>query len=327
MKTINNHLIHGFTYTLPVIILFSISLAIDNNLVALGRFPDLVFWCILPVLTMTIASSITRKITIVPGLLLGYWMNDLGVGFFGGILGGLLLGYIALLLCQTIRSHNDNLNVILGYILIGGLSLTLSYVLMRYVISIPVLWLLETINGWIVAIDPTQTIVLVGALAFCTVVDMGGPFNKVAFTFVLEFYSDGLYHIVGPAIISVAIPPLSMLAILYLFQHRIDPPSKSVQRLLVLGGIFGMTESAIPVVLEDPVKRWPAVILGSVAASVFAAYMGLSNILLLVSVPGLFGTSNVVWYLVSHVIGVGLVVLLVGLSTRKKPLPNTSDTV
>jgi fructose-specific phosphotransferase system IIC component len=92
--------------------------------------------------------------------------------------------------------------------------------------------------------------------------------------------------------------------------------------------LFGLTESAIPVVLEDPLRRWPTMVLGSVVASVFASYMGLSNILMMVSLPGLFGANKIGIYLLAHVLGVLVVLgLLVPLTWWKKSLQSSETGV
>jgi len=327
MKRINDHLIHGFTYTFPIIILFSISLAIDQNWTSLGRLPDWIFLLAIPVLTTAIARSVAGSIVVLPGLVLGYLMNDAGLGFFGGILGGLLMGYTALWLLSLKDVKHHIGRMVYRYVVLGGLSFLIGFLVMQYVVSYPILFLMKTVSNWVTNIDPTQTVLLVGVLAALTVVDLGGPFNKVAFTFVLEFYADGFYHITGPAIISVAIPPLSMLAIVLLYRKRVKHPGKQAMRLLVLGGLFGFTESAIPVVLNDPLRRLPVIVIGSVLASTFAAYMGLSNILMMVSLPGLFGTSNVVFYIISHLIGIGFIVLMIGLLGSKKELQQPQNEV
>lgn len=327
MKPINRHLITGFTYTIPVIVLYSIALAVDQNLVSLGRTPEILFLFVIPVLTVSISNSVTPKLLIIPAAVLGYVMYEMGIGFFGGILGGLLLGYLGFILSAYWKIEKQIWLVLIGYIVIPLIAFGVSYLIMNYIVSIPILWLMDGIRSWIETIDPTKTVILVGILAFFTVVDLGGPFNKLAFTFVLEFFVDGLYHITGPAIISVAIPPLSMLALLYLSPKRIKQPANSVKRLLMVGGLFGLTESAIPIILDDPLRRHPFVILGSIGASVFAASMGLENVLLMMSLPGLFGTNMIGVYVLSHLLAIGFIVGMITIVTPQKTLNNTENTV
>jgi fructose-specific phosphotransferase system IIC component len=254
-------------------------------------------------------------------------MNDVGLGFFGGILGGLLLGYVGLWGCQRFRCTQDRKGLLLGYVVIGGISFALSYLVLRFVVATPLLWAMDHLIEWVQGIDPTRTTVLVGVLALFTVMDLGGPFNKVAFTVVLESYANGWYHISGPAIVSVVIPPLSMLVWTLVRGYRVRPPEDKGKRLLVLGSLFGLTESAIPMVLEDPLRRWPAMVIGSVAASVFASHMGMTNILMMVSLPGLFGVNKIGVYLLAHLIGVAIVVGLLLVLPAKKTLHSTKTTV
>ena len=57
MKPINTHLIRGFTFTVPVIVLYSISLAIDQTLIDLGQLPDWIFLAVIPILSNTKNST------------------------------------------------------------------------------------------------------------------------------------------------------------------------------------------------------------------------------------------------------------------------------
>lgn len=326
MKRINEHLVRGFTWMLPIIVLYSIAMAVDQNIRDLGALPDRIFWLAVPVLTTRIATSVTPKLLLVPGVLLGVWMTGYGLGFFGGIVGGLLLGYLGLWGCRRFRCNQNVPGLVLAYVVIPVVTLGLTYLLMRFVVSVPLLWMMEQLIDWVQSIDPTRTTLLVGVLALFTVADLGGPFNKVAFTVVLESYANGWYHISGPAIISVVIPPLSMLVWLVVMGQRVHQPDSNGKRLLVLGSLFGLTESAIPMVLEDPMRRWPAMVLGSVAASVFASHLGLTNILMMVSVPGLFGANRIGVYLFAHVLGVAIVVGLLFLFTSWKNFLHSSDT-
>lgn len=327
MKTINKHLVRGFTYAFPFIVLFSITLAISDTIQDITPIPDYIFLIVVPVLTMGIATSISPKTTIVPALVLGYLMNDMGIGFLGGILAGLLFGYAVSWMMTKYQPSKDFIRTIFRYIVYPLVCAGIVYVLMYYLISIPIIFVLTEVESWVRTIDPTEIIFLVGVLAFLTVIDLGGPFNKLAFTFVLEFYTDRAFAITGPALIAVSIPPISMLLATMLLPNRIEQPDKNVMRLMVFGSVFGMTESAIPTIVLDAKRRLPIVVIGSVLASMFAAYMGLENILLMTSIPGLLGVSNIGIYLLSYVIGIGFILGGLRLLSPKKPLQNEQNNV
>lgn len=323
MATINKHLIRGFSYAFPFIVLFSISLAISETITNIEPIPDTIFLLVVPALTLGIATSVASNSAILPALILGYVVNDMGIGFLGGIIAGLLLGYGL----QWITSSNESnppfksiRTYILYPIIIGGLVYGVMFLL-----SFPVVYVLDIVETWVRNIQPTEILFLVGVLAFLTVIDLGGPMNKLAFTLVIEFYTDRAFAITGPALIAVSIPPISMLLATIVMPNKMEIPQASVKRLMIFGSLFGMTESAIPTISMDVKKRLPIVVFGSVIASMFAAWMGLENVLLMTSLPGLFGVSNLLIYLLAYVIGVGVILVLLTIVSPKKPLQNEEN--
>lgn len=324
MATINKHLIRGFSYAFPFIVLYSISLAISETWTDINPTPDIIFQIIVPALTLGIATSVASKPAIVPSLVIGYFVNDMGVGFLGGIIAGLLLGYGLKWLLDYKQPDKKPYRQLVSYV---GYPLFTSAVvyLVMYGLSIPVVYVLDTIESWIRTIDSTEIVILVGILSFLTVIDLGGPFNKLAFTLVIEFYTARAFMITGPALIAVSIPPISMLLASVLLPKRIATPDSTVKRLMIFGSIFGMTESAIPSIAEDVKRRLPIVVFGSVIASMFAAWMGLENILLMTSIPGLFGVSDIWIYLLSYGIGIGAILGLLALVSPKKTLQNEEN--
>jgi PTS system fructose-specific IIC component len=324
---IKQHLFRGFKIAVVVIILYSITLALSTVWILPDAIPNAIFWCIVPVLTAAIASSMTPKITIVPGLVLGVLFTSSGLGFFGGIIGGLLLGLTTYYACSKISIDHPLWNIIVGYVLIGGLGFVVTYVVMEYLIGPPILLGIQWIRETVESIGPTNGILLVGVLSFLTVIDLGGPFNKLAYTFILSFYLDGFYHITGPIIISVALPPMIIYLALKLFPKRFDKDDQSSTKLALFGALFGMTEGALPVTIKRPVRVLPAILLGSVTASVLAAYFELENILLIPSIGGLFGTSNILFYILCHVIGVMIGLGCLFVLNKKQLLQTDTDTV
>ena len=65
------------------------------------------------------------------------------------------------------------------------------------------------------------------------------------------------------------------------------------------------------------IKILPILIIGSIAGSVFAAIFDLENHLLLNAVPGLLGTSNIFIYLLSHLVGVAICLILFPIVLKK----------
>lgn len=322
MKQTGKHIFHGFKYAVPVIILYSISLAIDHNLFSLGTIPEGIYLLIIPVLTAAISYSITRKILIIPALILGVYAERMGIGFFGGIFGGLLIGYTGFLFVKVIPISNKWVNIVMGYIVIAFASFAITYGLLTYIIGPPILFILDQITVYISAIKPTQILFLVAILATLTTIDLGGPFNKLAFGFVLQFYLDGHYNITGPALISVAIPPISIYLALKLIPKKFNTLDQSSKKLAFIASLVGLTEGALVVSFRRPLKMIPIIVCGSVVGSVFAAYFGLENQLLMASVLGLPGANNFIVYILAHMVGVFVILCLlyVTLNEQKEQL-------
>jgi len=200
--------------------------------------------------------------------------------------------------------------LVIGYIVIAGVAFLATYGVMIYVVGPPILWMLEGIASLILAIKPTQIILLVALLAALTTIDLGGPFNKLAFGFVLQFYIDGYWYITGPALISVAIPPIAIYIALKVMPQKFNKEDHTSRKLAFFASIVGLTEGALPVSFRRPLKMIPIIVVGSVVGSVFAAYFKLENQLMMASVLGLIGASNVIVYIAAHLLGVLLILIL-----------------
>ncbi len=312
-KDMGKHIINGIKYVIPVIIIYSILLAlINSNIIKSVNFDisSYIYLLIIPVLTAFIANSICDKLVFIPALILGFFLEKWGLGFFGGILGGLLIGYLARCITSKIMIKNNSVNLIIGYVVIGGISFIVSYYMILYMAAPGILLILDSIKDYILGVKTTEVILLVSILAMLTALDLGGPFNKLAFSFVLAFYLDGFYHITGPALVSVTIPPLSVYLGLLLMPSRFNVDDFKTKKIALFGSLFGLTEGALQVAYRRPLRIIPILVFGSVLGSVLAAYFGLENELLVASILGVFGVNNIILYVGAHLIGVVVVIVL-----------------
>lgn len=313
LNDMGKHILTGIKFAVPALVIYSVMLAlVSTNLIKSENFDisHYFYLLIIPILTAFIANSICDKIVFIPGLILGYYFEQWGLGFFGGIIGGLVLGYTARFISEKVRCNNNVICIVVGYIVIGGLSFTATYFLLLYFVSPVILTVLNGINNYIVNIKTTEVILLVGVLALLTTIDLGGPFNKLAYSFYIGFYLEGFYHLSGPVLISTAIPPISIFIALKLYPKRFNDDDHKAKRIALFGSLTGLTEGALIVAFRRPLKIIPVLVLGSVFAAVFAAYFELENRLLLASVLGLFGVNNLFVYILAHMFGVGIVLVL-----------------
>lgn len=276
---------------------------------------------IVPLMAAFIGMSIFGRYAFIPALVIGILSDFFGMGFLGGIISGLLVGYIALYLEYLISGKHRYLkiSVTVSFVISTMLSFILSGAIIYFLLAPPVSNALTFLTDLLVNLQSGNIIVLVMILAGMTSFDMGGPVNKVAFSFVLAAYTSGLYHITGPALIAVTVPPLSMGLIVVIFFRKFNSTERKTGRTALLLSIVGITEGALPFAIKEPLRVVPAVVVGSMIGSGMAAYFKLSNELMIASVGGLFGTNDIAIYLLCHIVGVGIT-MLVYLLLKKRNL-------
>lgn len=328
LSEIGNHIVNGIKYTIPLIVVYSVvSVVLSKGYIDLGDFNpnDYVFVILVPILTAFIAHSISPKITFLPGLALGYFCGLWGLGYIGGIFAGLLLGYFVRFVAHKAHIKNEKLCFIFGYLCLGVLGFFVVYLVMDYALKPGILLLLNSVESFIGNISPNQTVVIIIVLALFTTLDLGGPFNKIAYSFIIQFYTEGHFHIIGPVLVSVMLPPLGVFLGLVLLKNRFNKADHKTRNLALFGSLFGLTEGALAVGYRRPLTVLPILIIGSVCGSVVAFLLGLENTSLLVSIPSLLTLNNLFYFAVSILSGVSVMLGLFFILLKKSPLANEDN--
>lgn len=314
---LQTHIFKGIGRTIPVIILYSLVLAMGEWNVLFVDASDYIFMSIVPILALNIVYSMHRFSYLLPVAFVGYIAYLGGIGILGGIIVGILFG-VSITYIKDIIFKSEN--IMLPYIILINFVLGgLFYLVIQFIVVPPFAYALDYIFGYLQSIDKTNVMFLVGILSFFTVIDLGGPLNKVAFAFNIESFLNGYYNIVGPVIISVTVPALSIYLAMLLYKNRFSDEDRTQKKFAMLSSIFGMTEGAMAIGFRR-IRIIPVLIVGSMLGTLFAAYFGLESNMLLAAVPGLLGTSNIVVYLTAHAIGVGVILLMIPLVLKKEEL-------
>ncbi|MCL4116439.1 UNVERIFIED_CONTAM: hypothetical protein GTU68_064576 [Idotea baltica] len=231
-----------------------------------------------PVLAAYTAYSLADKPALGPGFAAGLAANLIGAGFLGGVVGGLLAGYVMRWVKENIRlapAFNGFLTFylypVIGTLVVGSLML--------FVIGKPVAFLNQGLTDWLNGLSGTNAILL-GAVLGCFVsFDLGGPVNKAAYAFCLGAMANGVY---GPYAIFGSVKMVSAFTVTAstmiaprLFKDFEIEMGKSTWLL----GLAGITEGAIPMAIEDPIRVIGSFLVGSIVtgAMVGAAGVGLST--------------------------------------------------
>ncbi|RRL34822.1 PTS 2-O-a-mannosyl-D-glycerate transporter subunit IIABC [Escherichia coli] len=233
-----------------------------------------------PVLAAYTAYSLADKPALAPGFAAGLAANMIGSGFLGAVVGGLIAGY----LMRWVKNHlrlSSKFNGFLTFYLYPVLGTLGAGSLMLFVVGEPVAWINNSLTAWLNGLSGSNALLLGAILGFMCSFDLGGPVNKVAYAFCLGAMANGVY---GPYAIFASVKMVSAFTVTAstmlaprLFKEFEIETGKSTWLL----GLAGITEGAIPMAIEDPLRVIGSFVLGSM---VTGAIVGAMNIGL--STPG-----------------------------------------
>lgn len=233
-----------------------------------------------PVLAAYTAYSLADKPALGPGFAAGLAANMIGSGFLGGVVGGLIAGY----LMRWVKNHlrlSPNFNGFLTFYLYPVIGTLVAGSLMLFVIGQPVAWLNSGLTQWLNGLSGSNALVLGAILGFMCSFDLGGPVNKAAYAFCLGAMANGVF---GPYAIFASVKMVSAFTVTAstmlaprLFQQFEIETGKSTWLL----GLAGITEGAIPMAIEDPVRVIGSFLVGSVVTGALVGSMGIG-----LSTPG-----------------------------------------
>lgn len=289
-------LLSGISYAVPLIVAGGTVLAVAVLLAQMFDLQDLYaeegswLWMyrklgggllgtlMVPVLAAYTAYSLADKPALGPGFAAGIAANLIGSGFLGGVVGGILAGYVMRWVKQNVRL-TPAFNGFLTFYLYPVIGTLVAGSLMLFVIGKPVAWLNQGLTDWLNGMSGTNAILLGAVIGFFVSFDLGGPVNKAAYAFCLGAMANGVY---GPYAIFGAVKMVSAFTVTAstlmaprLFKDFEIETGKSTWLL----GLAGITEGAIPMAIEDPIRVIGSFLLGSVVtgAMVGAAGLGLST--------------------------------------------------
>lgn len=281
------------------------------------------FAFLVPILAGYIAESIGDLPALMPGVVGGFMANTAAAnvlkttsvsGFIGGLLAGFLAGIVINWLKKVFKNVPKSLEGLKPMLLYPILSLLIVGVAMFFIIN-PVFaavnaWITHVLNGM-----GTGNAVLLGTIiAGMMAIDMGGPFNKAAYTFAIAAYtSTGNGKLMAAVMVGGMVPPLATAIATTLWPKKFTEQERQAGISNWVLGISFITEGAIPFATADPLH----VIVSSVIGAAIGG--GLTQFWR-VSVPaphgGLWVTplaSHWYFYILSVVIGAIIAGVILGI--------------
>lgn len=287
-----------------------------------------------PVLSAFIARSIADR----PGLLVGFAGGlfaingstfglpggDVPSGFLGGLLAGFVGGYLMLgieKLCDKLPHSLEGIKPVLIYPLLGlgGIAVIMCAVN-------PFMGLINTgMNNSLKAMnDAGLTIPLCALLAGMMAIDMGGPFNKAAYSFATLLLTDQnapdvKYVIMAAVMIGGMVPPIAIALSTTFNKNRWTAEERKNGTVNYIMGLSFITEGAIPYAAGHPLQVIPACIVGSASAGALSALFGCK---LMAPHGGIFVFATMsgtwYWYILALAVGSLVSMILLALFMKKK---------
>lgn len=282
-KALQKHLLTATSYMIPFLvaggIIYSLAIMLngstvipaDSLLYQLSIIGQAGLELFIPVLGGYIAFSIADKPGLAPGFISACLAKEIGTGFIGGILAGYIAGFIVKQLKKIlVPKEYSILKTIFLYPLLGTL---LSGGIIVFVIGQPIAVLMEMMTNGLNNISGMTKIPLGIILGTMTGFDLGGPVNKVAYTFA-QAQITTLPYLMGGVGCAGAVPSIGAGMATILFKKKFSRTEQESGKAAILLGCLGITEGAIPFALIDPIRMIPIYMTGSAVSCVSAFLMG-----------------------------------------------------
>ncbi|UPA17897.1 fructose-specific PTS transporter subunit EIIC [Borrelia puertoricensis] len=290
------YLMSGVSPMIPIVASGGILIAFGISLAGIGsdgpnfdKYPfyktitdigGVAFGMMLPILSGFIAMAIADKPGLAPGLVGGVLARDVKAGFLGAILVGFMAGFVAKWIAK--RKIPEWLKPVMPIFVIPLISTVIVGLFMIYggVYIGQFMKLLE--DGLKSLQNNSETYGIIGKLFLGLIlgamvaIDMGGPFNKVAFLFGVGMIPQ-VPQIMGMVASAIPVPPMAMGLATLIMPKLFEDDERESGKISFLISFIGISEGAIPFAASDPARVLPSIVLGGAVASVIAAFLGVAD--------------------------------------------------
>ncbi|MCB9413181.1 MAG: PTS fructose transporter subunit IIBC [Actinobacteria bacterium] len=226
------------------------------------------FGFLVPILSGFIAFGIADRPGIAPGIVGGFLAVEIGSGFLGGIVTGVIAGFAALWISRwkvpsAIRS-------IMPVVVTPLLATLITGALMIILLGRPLAAVSDGLTEWLNSMSDSSAILLGVILGLMMAFDMGGPVNKVAYSFAaaglatVGASTDAPQLTIMAAVMAAGMVPPLGLALATTLRKRLfsEAEQENGKAAWLLGASF-ITEGAIPFAAADPIRVIPSLMAGS----------------------------------------------------------------
>lgn len=283
----------------------------------------------IPALAGYIAYAIADRPGIAPGFVMGGLASNVikvsgdsdypATGFLGAIVGGVLAGLIAhWIASRKVPSWARGLMPVLVIPLVTSI---IAGFLMLVVLGRPISWLMGQLEDGLSSMSGGSAILLGVILGLMMAFDMGGPLNKVAYSFAAAGVGGAALssdapelRIMAAVMLAGMVPPIALALATVIRPGLFSAPERENGKAGWLLGASFITEGAIPFAAADPLRIIPPIMAGSAVTGGLSMAMDVAvraphgGIFVLFAVDGVLG--YVIALVAGVLVGAALVIVL-----------------
>jgi PTS system fructose-specific IIC component len=280
------------------------------------------FMLFIPALGGYIAYAIADRPGICPGFVLGgLSANIFGVadakgttipvtGYLGAIIGGVIAGLIAHWLAT--RSVPSWARGLMPVLIIPFVTCVVGGLLLLIILGKPIAWVMTHITDGLNSMSGSNAVLLGVILGLMMAFDMGGPLNKVAYSFAVAGLgtaaaaSSGApeLRIMAAVMLAGMVPPIALALATVLRPGLFTVAERENGKAAWLMGASFITEGAIPFAAADPVRVIPSIMLGSAVTGALSEAFAVSIRAPHGGIFVLFAVHNLLGYAIALAAGV-----------------------
>ena len=270
---------------------------------------------LVPALAGFIAYAIADRPGIAPGFVAGSVALLMNAGFLGGLVGGLLAGGVAYAIGRI--DVPRWLRSLMPVVIIPLVASIVASGLMILVLGGPISFLMTSLNDWLSSLTGVAVVLLGAILGVMMAIDLGGPINKVAYSFAVAGLSAGTVDNQAPWAIMAAVmaagmvPPLAMALATVLDRKLFSQVERENGKAAWLLGAAFISEGAIPFAAVDPLRVIPAGIVGGGITGSIIMAAGVTSQAPHGGIFVLFAIGNIPMFVAAILVGTIITALIV----------------
>ncbi|BCW04111.1 fructose-specific PTS transporter subunit EIIC [Arthrobacter sp. NtRootA1] len=270
---------------------------------------------LVPALAGYIAYAIADRPGIAPGFVAGAVSGFMGAGFLGAIVGGLLAGYIAFQIGKL--DVPRWLRGLMPVVIIPLLASLVASGLMFLILGAPIVALTKALNTGLSGLTGAGAIVLGVILGLMMCFDLGGPVNKVAYSFAVAglgtatVANQAPWQIMAAVMAAGMVPPLAMALATVLDKKLFSLAERENGKAAWLLGASFISEGAIPFAAADPLRVIPASMVGGAVTGALSMAFAVTSKAPHGGIFVFFAIDNFLLFFLSIAVGVVITALLV----------------